>query len=60
MKKEVSTLFVILFLIAVGSLAREASPVIVAKRKDTSAGIFVIYIPASSGSFRATVYHWLK
>jgi hypothetical protein len=56
MKNTVNTLLVVLSLIGVSSLGQANSPVIVVKRKDTSAGNFVIYVPASNGSFRATVY----
>jgi len=56
MTNKLSYLLVIFLLGGVGSVARANSPIIVAKRKYTSVGSFVIYVPASSSSFRATVY----
>jgi hypothetical protein len=56
MKNKVTALLVILLFVGVSSLARAKSPLIVAKRKYTSVGTFVIYVPATNGNFRATVY----
>lgn len=53
MRKAVGTLVVVLFLVGF-SVAN--SPLIVVKRKDTTVGNYVIYVPTSSGGFRATVY----
>lgn len=53
MRRTLGTLLLILLF---AGLSTASSPVIVVKRKDTVVGTFVIYAPASSGGFRATVY----